>query len=304
MRTRCINPECQQIYSNIRSEHIGKIARCKKCNTVFTVEEYIEPGTDLIFALTDDEDKSEEDSSQQDQSNLDKESQGKKKRTSQEVIQEKIKDIKIAAKRTIPLMMQLYERGANEAETRHGIEVILRDLLGYDLVTEVKKEYMVRGLKADYLLEVKGEPKIVIEAKRIGLSLSQKHVYQAVNYGTLTGIQWVVLTNGLVWQLYRVRLLDDSPYEYHQVFTIDLLDGLSDDEADCFYLISKDCICRKNFLENRWRRILALSQRNLISTILSDEVIVKVRSVIAKETGYRANDDEVRKAMESFMGLD
>lgn len=295
MRTICINPECQRIYDNIKAEQIGKIARCKRCNTVFTVEEYIESDSNLIFALSDEE--SEEENNSQDVGSVDQESSQKRRRSSQEIIQDTIKGIKIAAKRTIPLMMQLYDRDANETETRHGIEVILRDLLGYDLVEEVRKEVAARGLKADYIIELKGGPKIVIEAKRIGLNLNKKHIYQAANYGKLTGIEWVVLTNGLVWELYRV----DSDFEYYQIFNIDLLDGLSDAEAEYFYLISKDCMNRKNFLENHWRKILALSPYNLNNIILSDEVIAKIRTVLTRETGYRATEDELREALEQTL---
>lgn len=235
---------------------------------------------------------------------MEKQKAGKsrKKRSSQEIIQQKIKDIKITVKRSLPLIGQLLKRDANETETRHGIEVILQDVLGYDLVVDVRKECAVRGLKADYIVEVKNEAVFVIEAKRIGTTLSQSHAYQATNYGALTGIKWVVLTNGLVWQLYRV--LQEGPCDYYLVFTIDLLDGLSDDEADFFYLISKDCMCRKNLLENQWQRILALSPHNLVSTILSDDVISKIRATIARETGYRATVDEVREAIEQdLIGL-
>lgn len=295
MRTICINPECQQIYSNITTENIGKIARCKKCNTVFTVEEYIEADSNLIFALSDEE--SQEEGSSQDVDSVDQEARQKRRRSSQEIIKNTIKDIKIAAKRTIPLMMQLHARNANEAETRHGIELILRDLLGYDLIAEIRKEVLIKNLKLDYIIEVKGEPKIIIEAKRIKLGLNKNHIYQAANYGTLTSIQWVVLTNGLVWELYRV----DSDFDYYRIFTIDLIDGLSDDEAEYFYLISKDCMGRKNFLENHWRKILALSPYNLNNIILSDEVIAKIRTVLTRETGYRATDDEVREALEQTL---
>lgn len=296
MRTICINPECQKIYNNIKADLLGTIVRCKQCNTVFTVEEYIEPENELptpIFVLSDEDDEQESEQSVASE----QESKSKKKRSSQEIIQETIRNIKVSAKRTIPLMMQLHSRDANESETRHGIEVILRDLLGYDLLEEVRKEVSVGGLKADYIVQVKGEPKIVVEAKRIGLNLNKNHVHQASGYGKLTGIQWVVLTNGLVWELYRV----DSDFDYYRIFTIDLIDGLSDAEAEYFYLISRDCMSRKNFLENHWLRILALSPYVLNSIILGDEVIAKIRAVLSRETGYRATDDEVREALEQTL---
>lgn len=292
MRTICINPECGQKYNNISQEMIGKIARCKRCTTLFTVEEYIEPAKELAFVLEEDS----EDSSQEQEDTAEGQTEGKKKRTSQEIINAKIQEIKQSVKSCIPLLMQLLQNNANETETRHGIEVILKEVLGYDLVSDIRKEVPIKGLKADYVAKIKDTNAIAIEAKKIGICLTKSHVYQATNYGALAGIKWVVLTNGLVWQLYRIS--QGEQYEHHLIFTIDLLDGLDDDEAEFFYLISRHGMCRKNLLENRWQKIRALGSASLISVLLNEDVIAKIRSTLAKETGYKATNEELRQALE------
>ncbi|HEY9881593.1 MAG TPA: type I restriction enzyme HsdR N-terminal domain-containing protein [Leptolyngbyaceae cyanobacterium] len=291
MKTACINSECQQKY-NVDPAMIGRIARCKRCNTIFTVEEYVEPSKGLDFIL-DDESSDNNQEEQEDSSDAEK---SKRRRTSQEIINDRIHHIKQSVKESIPLMMQLIQNGANETETRHGIEVILKEALGYDLVSDIRKEHSIKGLKADYVVKIKEEDTIVIEAKKVGLCLKKSHVYQATNYGALVGLKWVVLTNGVVWQLYRIT--QGEQYDHHLIFTIDLLDGLSDEEAEFFYLISKDGMSRRNLLENRWQKILALGKQNLLNVLLSEEVIAKIRTTLAKETGYKATDEEVKTALE------
>ncbi|MCH7817885.1 MAG: type I restriction enzyme HsdR N-terminal domain-containing protein, partial [Proteobacteria bacterium] len=62
----------------------------------------------------------------------------------------------------------------------------------------------------------------MIEVKAIGLELSSKHLKQAVNYASREGIKWVVLTNGMKWEIHRVSLEDKVQNE--KIFTIDFTD--------------------------------------------------------------------------------
>jgi len=48
MKTICPNLECKQTY-NIKPEMLGATARCKRCNTTFTLIEYIEPVKEITL---------------------------------------------------------------------------------------------------------------------------------------------------------------------------------------------------------------------------------------------------------------
>src|SRR4051812_21698322 len=96
---------------------------------------------------------------------------------------------------------------ANEANTKaHVIEPLL-GALGWTLTdfNEVDREYKVfDGTFLDYALRVDGKPKLFVEAKALGKSLADKQfIAQAVNYANNEGVVWCVLTNGLVYQIYR-----------------------------------------------------------------------------------------------------
>jgi len=41
--------------------------------------------------------------------------------------------------------------------------------------------------------------------KAIGVELDDRHVKQAIDYGTNQGVEWVMLTNGVVWRVNRTE---------------------------------------------------------------------------------------------------
>lgn len=96
---------------------------------------------------------------------------------------------------------------ANEANTKaHLIEPILRALdWNLDDFAEVDREFKVfDGTFLDYALRVDGAPKLFVEAKALGKSLSDKQfIAQTVNYANNEGVVWCVLTNGLLFHVYK-----------------------------------------------------------------------------------------------------
>jgi len=96
---------------------------------------------------------------------------------------------------------------ANEANTKAlVIEPILSALRWnlYDF-NEVDREFKVYdGTFLDYALRIDGKPKLFLEAKALGRSLADKQfIAQTVNYANNEGVVWCVLTNGLVYRVYK-----------------------------------------------------------------------------------------------------
>jgi len=283
MFTICSNGECSQQYK-IKAEMVGGMARCKRCNHVFTVEEYIKRPKLIDLEPPEEETPAEESSDD-----------AKRRRSSKEIMAEHIDRIKKEVNSFIPRLNLSYEKKDNESDTRLLINKMLQNILGY-AIEDIKTEQKIEGRRADYVLSVKGEDRIVIEAKKIGMTLGERQIFQATSYGAYAGIKWAILTNGLVWQLYHISI--GEKVETDLIFTIDLMDGLDDEEASCFYLISKHGMSRKNLLDNRWRKISAMCHDNIVNAILTDEVIAKIRKILNKQTGFRVTDDDLRIAIE------
>ena len=52
-------------------------------------------------------------------------------------------------------------RDLDESETRLLINHFLTEMLGYETLTEVKTEYMIKGTYADYMIQIKGKRHLV-----------------------------------------------------------------------------------------------------------------------------------------------
>ncbi len=265
MYAKCSNKQCGQKYK-IKPDMIGSIGRCKKCNNIFKI---IELQADPPFK--------------------------KKRKSVLEVMEENIINIKQEVNNFIPQLITSLEKQGNESDTRLLINKILQNIMGYRL-EDIKTEQKIEGRRADYVLSIKDKDVMVIEAKKIGMPLRERQIFQATSYGAYSGIKWSLLTNAVVWQLYHISIGDKI--ETDLVFTIDLRDGIDDDEAYYFYLISKAGLSRKDLLKNLWQKISALCYDNIINTILTNDVISKIRTTLSKQTGCKINNDELRIAIE------
>ena len=97
------------------------------------------------------------------------------------------------------------DRDVNESDTVIIITDILSDVFGFDKYTDITSEQAIRGTYCDLAIKLEGTIRYLIEVKAIGLALKENHLRQAVGYGANHGIAWVVLTNGVDWEIYRIR---------------------------------------------------------------------------------------------------
>jgi stress response protein SCP2/predicted type IV restriction endonuclease len=221
------------------------------------------------------------------------------RRSRQEVIDEEKDLIRKGLQVYLPHINHALEKNQNESGTRMILDRLLQDVLGYRM-EEIKNEESIKGKKADYVLSVKEDDVIIIEAKRINSSLNDRHIFQATSYGAHLGIKWALLTNVVSWQLYRITACDGK-IESHLVFDVDIRNGLDDETIYCLYLISRYGIKRKGLLEQLWVKASSLTQESLINAILSEEVISRIRIFLNKESGCKLTDKEVHIALERFV---
>lgn len=221
------------------------------------------------------------------------------RRSRQEVINEQKDLIKKGLQAYLPHINNALEKGQNESGTRMILDRLLQDALGYRM-DEIKNEESIKGKKADYVLSVKEDDLIVIEAKRINSKLRDKQIFQATSYGAHSGIKWALLTNVVSWQLYRITTCDGK-IEAHLVFDVDIRNGLDNDTVHCLYLISRYGIKRKGLLEQLWVKASSLTQESLINALLSEEIVSKIRLFLNRESDCKLIDKEVHNALERFV---
>jgi stress response protein SCP2/predicted type IV restriction endonuclease len=235
-----------------------------------------------------------------DLSSLSKEERQKRfRRSSKDVVSEHMSKIKTELEKFKPNIDSAVLGKYNESDTRMVIDKIFIDALGYK-IDEVKTEQRIQGRKADYILSVDGVNHIVVEAKKAGMQLREKQIFQATSYGAYSGIKWALLTNLIDWQLYYVNSGD--MIEPELVFSI-TLDTITKEDLEHLFSISRFGLTRKGLLTKTLERNRTLSQSNIISVILTDDVISKVRTTVNKNSSYKTSNDEIQNVLEELLNM-
>jgi hypothetical protein len=112
--------------------------------------------------------------------------------------------LKAAIRRYSKPLADLVARDANEGDTRLLVTDFLCDGLGFDKYADLTTEYQVKGEFADYGLRIDRELVAFIEVKRVATKLSTRHLRQVEMYAVNEGVEWIILTNGAVWQVYHI----------------------------------------------------------------------------------------------------
>ena len=183
----------------------------------------------------------------------------------------------------------------DESGTRLLINHFLTDMLSYETLSEVKTEYMIKGTYADYVIQIGGKRHFLVEVKALSLNLSSNHLRQSINYGANEGIDFVLLTNGRVFELYKV--LFEKPISHELIFSLNLSE-LSNVKiiAEQLQYLHKDAVLKKG-LEVLWDRHSALSPKNLSKLLFSTEVIKFLQKELKKKHNIKFDEVVIENAV-------
>jgi predicted type IV restriction endonuclease len=180
------------------------------------------------------------------------------------------------------------DRDVNESDTVTIITDMLADLFGFDKYTEVTSEQAIRGTYCDLAVKLEGVIKYLIEVKAIGLTLKENHLRQAVNYGANQGIPWVVLTNGIQWEIYRIKF--ERPIDQEHTCSIDILDlnARKAEDLERLYLLCREGLA-KDAIEEFHAHAQNVNRFVIAALIQSDPVL----NVLRRELRRLAPDAKV-----------
>jgi hypothetical protein len=201
-------------------------------------------------------------------------------------------------KRFQPILSAAKTRDVNESDTVTIIADVLHDVFGYDKYSEITSEHAIRGTFCDLAVKLDGEIALLVEAKAIGMELKDLHVKQAVDYAANQGVEWVCLTNGILWRVYRVSF--GKPIEHELVVDLDLLSmsPRSSKDIDLLGLLAKEG-WRKARLGDYHSQQQALSRFTLGAILLSNSVVDVVRREIRRVSPeVKIANEEIREALE------
>lgn len=139
-----------------------------------------------------------------------------------------------------PILASAKQRDVGEADTVTIVKDMLADVFGYDKYSEVTSEFSIRGTFCDLATKLDGVLQTLIEVKAIGLELKEHHTKQAIDYAANQGVDWVLLTNGICWRVYRVFF--SKPIGQELVVDLDFsnLSTRSERDLEMLYLWCKE----------------------------------------------------------------
>lgn len=192
-------------------------------------------------------------------------------------------------------LADLVARNANEANTRMFITDFLSDALGYSKLDDLDTEFRVRGDFADYGIRIDQQLVAFLESKRVTTKLNTRHLHQVQLYAVNEGVEWIILTNGIEWQVYHIT--GGLPVVLDLVFAVDLLGPeTANKKADLLFYLSKEAL-RKRAIDELWREKAATSPKNLAAALLSEKMLVELRREVRRMTGHNSSEADLARLL-------
>jgi len=197
-----------------------------------------------------------------------------------------------------PVLESAKTRDVNESDTVIIVTDMLSEMFGYNKYSELTSEVAIRGTYCDLATKLDDEVQFLIEVKSIGSDLRDGHTRQAVDYASTEGIDWVVLTNGAVWKIYKIGF--GKPIEAELVIEIDVLslDPKSEENVSSLFLLTKEGFRRSALGEYDAQRE-ALSRYCLAALVVSEPVVNVIRKELRRlSPDVRVSADQVQAVLE------
>jgi len=196
-----------------------------------------------------------------------------------------------------PILAAAKAHDVSEADTVTIVRDILAEVFGYDKFAEITAEHSIRGTYCDLAIKIDEKVQTLLEGKAVNHELKDSHVKQAIDYAANQGTEWVILTNGLLWWVYRVVF--SQPIDKERVVEFDFcaLNPKDDDHLALLFLLTKEG-WGKSALPDYHNQMQAMSKFVLGATILSDPVVDVVRREVRRVfPDVKIDKEQMRKAI-------
>lgn len=195
-------------------------------------------------------------------------------------------------------------RDVNESDTVTIITDMLARVFGFDKYAEITSEQTIRGTYCDLAVKLDDAVQYLIEVKAIGLQLKDTHLRQAVNYGANHGVPWVVLTNGVHWEIYRVKF--KRPVSHELVCSFDFLEMNPRKEEDHQQLF---ILCREGLskaaIEEFHEHVRNVNRFIIGALVQSDPVLAVIRRELRRlAPGTKVSVNEINALLPDVLKRD
>lgn len=182
------------------------------------------------------------------------------------------------------------DKDVTEANTVPIVSDILVGIMGWDKYSDITREHETHGTYCDLGIHLGEKLHILIEVKRVGIPLDVKHLKQAKDYASNEGVDWVILTNGVEWDAYKV--LFRKPVSVERVFSFNFLEITARNKKaiEHIYSISKEGV-KKEALKHVHEESQVTNRFVIAGLVMSEPVIQTLKREIKKlSKGVKVDD--------------
>ncbi|TGN17902.1 type I restriction enzyme HsdR N-terminal domain-containing protein [Leptospira idonii] len=198
-----------------------------------------------------------------------------------------------------PVLSSAKTRDVNESDTVVIITDILSEVFGYDKYSEITTEHVIKKTFCDLAIKIDGKIKLLLEVKAIGLDLKDDHIKQAVDYGANSGIEWVILSNGIIWQIYKITFA--KPIDKELVYEINFLNinPKNEDQLEPIYYLCKEAL-GKSLLDEYHSQKQALSKYYIGQMLLTETILDVIKRELKRVTpGVKIENEEIEAVLKA-----
>jgi hypothetical protein len=118
-------------------------------------------------------------------------------------------------------------------------------------------------------------------------------------YATQNNYKWVLLTNGVEWNLYHLTLEEDG-LNYEIAFKVSVEPDKVDDAAEKLALLHKKAV-KKDELGDYWKRYSAIRPGSVGNALFQECVLKLLRKEIHHDTGLLIDCEDLANALQEML---
>lgn len=187
------------------------------------------------------------------------------------------------------LLKRACDRQAGLADTVSMVRDMLSEIFGFDPDSEVSEELCKGGDRCDLAVLVADQIIYLLKVVPPGVALLDKYLKSGASFAAREKVRWIVLTNGLDWQVFKV--VPKGPVSWDLVTRFDFLSLSTRRKEDKGKLFA---LCREaighdlmDLFHDKSRYI----NRFVIADILSSEAVVPVVWKVLRKIAPAADID-------------
>jgi predicted type IV restriction endonuclease len=121
----------------------------------------------------------------------------------------------------------------------------------------------------------------LIEVKAAALDLNDSHLRQTLNYGANLGIEWLVLTNGIDWQLHKTVFTQPIKHEEVARFSLTTVSAQKHEDLQLMFLLAREGMVL-DAMNTFHQRSQLLNKFMVAQLLISEGTVAMVRRDLRK----------------------